>query len=64
MHHMTIFHPVENFEIYMAGHSDDVIVHFRKKSLFFRDTRYHQEYDAKIRLSLPGPSSSKVLAEV
>ena len=38
--------------------------HFRKKSLFFRDTRDNQEYDAKNRLSIPGLSPEKPLAEV
>ena len=38
--------------------------HFRKKSLFFRDTRDHPEYDTKVRLSISGPSFSEVLAEV
>ena len=38
--------------------------HFRKKSIIFRDTRDHQEYDAKNRLSIPGLSSEKPLAEV
>ena len=38
--------------------------HFRKKSLFFRDTRDHPEHDAKNRLSLPSPSPEKPLAEI
>ena len=38
--------------------------HFRKKSLFFRDTRNNQEYDAKNRLSIPGPSPEKLMAEI
>ena len=38
--------------------------HFRKKSLFFRDTREHPEHDAKNRLSLPSPSPEKLLAEI
>ena len=37
---------------------------FRKKSIIFRDTRDHQEYDAKTRLSIPSPSSSEPVAEV
>ena len=41
-----------------------VIGHFRKKSLFFRDTRDNQELDAKNRLSIPVPSSEKPLAEI
>ena len=35
-----------------------------KKSLFFRDTRDNQEYDAKNRLSIPGPSPEKLVAEI
>ena len=38
--------------------------HFRKKSLFFRDTRDNQEYDAKNRLSIPSPSPEKLVAEI
>ena len=41
-----------------------MIDHFRKKSLFFRDTRDHQEHDAKNRLSIPTTSSEKPLAEI
>ena len=41
-----------------------LIGHFRKKSLFFRDTRDHQEHDTKNRLSIPGPSPEKLMAEV
>ena len=37
---------------------------FRENSLFFRDTRDNQEYDAKDRLSIPGPSPEKPLAEI
>ena len=47
-----------------AGYGDDVIDHFRKKSLFFRDTRENQEYDAKNRLSIPSPSPEKPVAEI
>ena len=47
-----------------TGYGDDVIDHFRKKSIIFRDTRDHQEYDAKNRLSLPSPSPEKPLAEI
>ena len=35
-----------------------------KKSLFFRDTRNKSEHDAKNRLSLPGPSPEKLMAEI
>ena len=35
-----------------------------KKPLFFRDTRDNQEHDAKNRLSLPGPSPEKLMAEI
>ena len=38
--------------------------HFRKKCLFFRDTRDNQGHDAKNRLSIPGPSSEKLVAEI
>ena len=38
--------------------------HFRKKSIVFRDTRYHQKDDAKNRLPIPGPSPEKSVAEI
>ena len=37
---------------------------FSKKSLFFWDTRDNQEYDAKNRLLIPGPSPEKLMAEI
>ena len=47
-----------------TGYGDDVIDHFREKCIVFRDTRDHQEHDAKNRLLIPGPSSEKPLAEI
>ena len=41
-----------------------VIGHFRKKMIIFRDTRDHQEHDAKNRLSVPGPSFEEPVAEI
>ena len=41
-----------------------LIGHFQKKSLFFRDTRNKSEHDAKNRLSLPVPSPEKLMAEI
>ena len=41
-----------------------VIDHFRTKSIVFRDTRYNQEHDAKVRLSILSPSSEKPKAEI
>ena len=41
-----------------------VISHFRKKSLFFWDTRDNQEYDAKTRLLIAGPSPEKLMVEI
>jgi len=41
-----------------------VIGHFRKKSLFFRDTRDNPEHDARNCLSIPVPSAEKSLAEI
>ena len=35
-----------------------------EKSLFFQDTRDHQEHDAKNHLSIPGPSPENLMAEV
>ena len=37
---------------------------FWKKSIIFRDTREHQEHDTKNLLSIPGPSSEKLMAEI
>ena len=50
--------------IWVISYGDDAIDHFREKSLFFQDTRDTQEYDAKNRLSIPGLSYEKLLAEV
>ena len=47
-----------------TGYGDDVIDHFRKKSIIFRDTTDNQEHDAKNRLLIPGPSSEKPVAEI
>ena len=55
---------LESFEVSWAGYGDDVIDHFRKKSLFFRDTREHLEHDAKNRLWISITSSEKTLAEI
>ena len=41
-----------------------VIGQFWKKSLFFWGTRDNQEYDAKNRLLIPGPSPEKLMAEI
>ena len=43
---------------------NQLIDHFRKKSLFFQDTRDNQEHDAKNRLSLFSPSLEKPVAEI
>ena len=47
-----------------TGYGDDVIDHFRKKSIIFRDTTDNQEHGAKNRLLIPGPSSEKPVAEI
>ena len=38
--------------------------HFRKKSLFFRDTRDNWEHYAETRLSIPIPSLEELMAEI
>ena len=63
-YHSTYLLKVENLRFTWTGYGDDVIDHFREKSLFFQDTRDNQEYDAENRLSLPGPSSEKLMAEI
>ena len=42
---------------------NQLIGHFRKTLLFFLYTRSYQEYDAKVRLSIPSPSPEQSLAE-
>jgi len=64
MYHSTYFLGVENFGFTWTGYGDDVIDHFRKKSLFFRDAGDSREYDAGGRLSMPGPGPEKLVAEV
>ena len=63
-YHSTYFLKVEIFGFTWTGYGDDVIDHFRKKSLFFRDTREHPEHDAKNRLWISITSSEKTLAEI
>ena len=63
-YHSTYFLKEEILGFTWTGYGDDVIDHFRKKSLFFRDTRDHQEHDAKNRLSIPTTRSEKPLAEI
>ena len=63
-YHNTNFPEVENLRFTRTGYGDDVIDHFRKKSIIFRDTRDHQEHDTKNRLSLPGPSPEESVAEI
>ena len=52
------------FEQIQKSADHQLIGHFRKKSLFFWDTRNNQEHDAKNRLSLPSPSPEKPVAEI
>ena len=63
-YHSTNFLKVENLRFTWTGYGDDVIDHFRKKSIVFRDTRDHQEHDSKNRLPIPGPSPEKSVAEI
>ena len=63
-YHSTNFLKVENLRFTWTGYGDDVIDHFRKKSIIFRDTTDNQEHDAKNRLLIPGPSSEKPVAEI
>ena len=37
---------------------------FRNKTIFVRDTRYHQEHGATVRLSIPGQSPELALTEI
>ena len=63
-YHSTYLRKVENLRFTWTGYGDDVIDHFRKKSIIFRDTTDNQEHDAKNRLLIPGPSSEKPVAEI
>ena len=63
-YHSTDFLKVENLRFTWTGYGDDVIDHFREKSIVFRDTRDSQEHDAKNRLSIPSPSSLEPVVEV
>ena len=42
----------------------DVIGHFCKKSIIFQNGRIDQEHDAKVRLSISGPSPEISVAEI
>ena len=62
---MDIKMPLRRYKTYQKESADHQLTdHFRKKCLFFRDTRDNQEHDAKNRLSIPGHSPEKLLAEV
>ena len=63
-YHSSYFIKVENLGFTWTGYGDDVIDHFWKKSLFFRDTRENPEHDAKNRLSISITGSEKTLAEI
>ena len=64
IYHSPDFLKIKNLWFTWTGYGDDVIDHFRKKSLFFRDTREHPEHDAKNRLSISITGSEKTLAEI
>ena len=64
MYRSPNFLKIKNLSLTWTGYGDDVIDHFRKETLFFRDTRDHQEHDTKNRLSIPGPSPEKLMAEI
>ena len=55
---------VENLRFTWTGYGDDIIDHFRKKSIIFQDTRDHQGHDTKNRLSIPGTSPEESVAEI
>ena len=55
---------ISKMDEFQFSRDHHVTAHFRKKSLFFRDTRDHSEHDAKNRLSLHSPSPEKPLAEI
>ena len=63
-YHSVGFLKVENLRFTWTGYGDDVIDHFREKYIVFRDTRDHQEHDAKNRLLISGPSFEKPVAEI
>ena len=61
----AIYFDLYNFFNRIQKSADHQLIgHFRKKILFFRDTREHPEHDAKNRLSISSPSSEKPLAEI
>ena len=60
-----IYVPLRRYLTYQKESADHQLTdHFRKKSLFFRDTRDNREHDAKNRLPKPGPSPEKPVAEI
>ena len=61
---MTMFLKIENLIFTWTGYGDDVIDHFRKKSIIFRDMRTHGEHNAKDRLSISCPSPEKPSSQI
>ena len=62
---MDIKVPLRRYKTYRKESADHQLSDdFQKKPLFFRDTRDNQEHDTKTRLSIPGPSPEKPVAEI
>ena len=52
------------WKITWTGYGDDVIDHFRKKSIIFRDMRTQGEHDSKVRIRISGPSAEKTDSQI
>ena len=63
-YHSTNFLKVENLRFTWTGYGDDVIGHFRKKSIIFRDMRTQWERDAKVRFRISLPSFEKIDSQI
>jgi len=55
---------VENLRFPWIGYGDDVIDHFRKKSIIFRDMRTQWEPDTEVRFRISLPSFEKIDSQI
>ena len=52
------------WKITWTGYGDDVIDHFVKKSIIFRDMRTQGKHDAKVRFRISCPKAKKTDSEI
>ena len=72
---VALYYPVRNLNQTTLGKTHHILYEknkdqvsrdrpFLEKTIVFRDRKDNQEHDAKVRLSIPSPSSEKLKAEI